>query len=67
MRRLKEKATRIIRVDELDEESNLTAERLAILRIATKHIIVFSPAREETKRGDRAVLVDEVRRSQKGD
>ena len=42
MRRLKEKAAEIMKVEELDEEMNMMVERLAILRIATKHINLWT-------------------------
>ena len=42
MRRLKERLAEMMRVDEPDEESTLMVERLAVLRIATKHINLWS-------------------------
>ena len=38
MRRLKEKTAKTMNVEELDHETSLIVERLAVLRIATKHI-----------------------------
>ena len=42
MRRLKEKTSEMMNTDELDKETCRMTERLAILRIATKHIILWT-------------------------
>ena len=42
MRRLKERLAEMVKVEELDEEMNMMVERLAVLRIATKHINLWS-------------------------
>ena len=42
MRRLKEKTSVVMNTDGLDEETSRMTERLAILRIATKHIILWT-------------------------
>ena len=42
MRRLKERLAEMIKVEELDEERTTMFQRLAVLRIATKHINLWS-------------------------
>ena len=50
MRRLKEKTSEMMNTDELDEETSRMTERLAILRIATKHINLWTRQLEMKRR-----------------
>ena len=54
-----------LNIDELDVETIRMTERLAVLRIATKHINLWI-RQLEMKRNVRAGWADEVRRSQEG-
>ena len=50
MRRLKERVAEMVKVEELDEETTRMTERLAVLRIATKHINLWSRQLEMKRR-----------------
>ena len=61
-----EKMKRLLNSDEGDKETTVMVERLAILRISTKHINIWIRQLEK-KRNVRAGWADEVRRNQEGD
>ena len=55
--KLLEKIRRMMRVDVLDKETTMTAERMVVLRLSTKHINLWT-RQLETKRNDIHVLAD---------
>ena len=61
MRRLKERLAEMLKVEELDDETTMMVERLAVLRIATKHINLWILQLEMKRNaGVRAGGVDEA-------